>query len=379
MSYTCRIYKIVSNLNNESFVGSTRASLAKRFKDHKQDCKTYPQRNCLYSLMNMHSANHFTIVLLEEFKCTSKIQQLHRETFWKDKLKPALNNVPSVLRGHTINEFDSIYRTTKSTIQNTLSTNIAQLICNYIYLKCSRCKCRKIYELFNRDNKYRTSCNSCAEQIKKISYIKSRISNEISSGYIEEGEIVTIRFKEYEYDYALLDRVIKSFMKTKPYKWNLVDKFDGIILFRCCLDNHIKIKTTKYFRQYFPAISEMIGQWTLTDLDMIYPTAHTLHIETEFQTTIVENIQSYFGKRYGPFEQKIIKLRCLGDEEKIWELAEEIENFYTIIVKLEQPVTLGIILKKINDIVHQYQYIHRDYDIDNIICEDGVVKIDWAI
>ena len=69
------IYKIVNDVNNEVYVGSTEMKLSQRFSCHKRHCifekfKNYP----LYKLMNDIGFNHFQIELLEEVEFETKME-----------------------------------------------------------------------------------------------------------------------------------------------------------------------------------------------------------------------------------------------------------------------------------------------------------------
>jgi group I intron endonuclease len=88
-----KVYKIINNLNNEIYVGSTcERLLSRRMGNHKCDakketCKSRP----LYKHMNELGAENFRIVSLEDYKCDTIDQLQSREQYYIDLLKPVYN------------------------------------------------------------------------------------------------------------------------------------------------------------------------------------------------------------------------------------------------------------------------------------------------
>lgn len=74
------IYKIVNDINNKVYVGKTRFSIEKRFKEHIEDSKRREEeKRPLYNAINKYGAEHFSIFLIEQ--CDSKIEN-EREQYW---------------------------------------------------------------------------------------------------------------------------------------------------------------------------------------------------------------------------------------------------------------------------------------------------------
>ena len=73
-----KVYKIVDQINNYFYIGSTTSELSKRLSWHKQHINQYPERK-LNKYMNTIGKDNFKIVLIDEFNLSSKIQLLREE------------------------------------------------------------------------------------------------------------------------------------------------------------------------------------------------------------------------------------------------------------------------------------------------------------
>lgn len=87
-----KIYKLVNDMDDEIYVGSTCLPLHKRLYDHKKAAKHKPHIN-VYQHLNSVGFEVVSIVLIESFSCNSKDELLKRERHWIDELKPSLNKV----------------------------------------------------------------------------------------------------------------------------------------------------------------------------------------------------------------------------------------------------------------------------------------------
>jgi hypothetical protein len=85
-----KIYKIVNDVDDKIYVGSTTTMLSKRMSGHRSKCKYEPTRK-IYAHFNEVGVHNFSIVLIELFPCNSKMELERRERFWIDELKPELN------------------------------------------------------------------------------------------------------------------------------------------------------------------------------------------------------------------------------------------------------------------------------------------------
>jgi len=84
-----KIYKIVNSIDDKIYVGSTVTPLEVRFSDHRRS--TNDLRSKLATHMNEKGTDSFSIMLLENYPCESKIELEQRERFWFEQLKPELN------------------------------------------------------------------------------------------------------------------------------------------------------------------------------------------------------------------------------------------------------------------------------------------------
>lgn len=74
-----KIYKVVNDLNDTIYVGSTCSALYDRMAGHRCDAKRY-RTSPLYLASNELGMEHFKIKLIKEFPCTSKAE-LHDEEY----------------------------------------------------------------------------------------------------------------------------------------------------------------------------------------------------------------------------------------------------------------------------------------------------------
>lgn len=87
-----RIYKIVNDINDKIYIGSTKCSLYQRLYQHKADstkdrCKKYR----LYIETESLGWHHFKIILIEEIEFQNRDQLHQREQYYIEILKPILN------------------------------------------------------------------------------------------------------------------------------------------------------------------------------------------------------------------------------------------------------------------------------------------------
>jgi group I intron endonuclease len=93
-----KIFKLVNELDDEIYVGSTTVKLCNRKAKHKDKIKHHPDR-LVYQHITKVGWDNVKIILLEEYPCGNKEQLEQRERYWIDKLKPSLNKqVPSRTR-----------------------------------------------------------------------------------------------------------------------------------------------------------------------------------------------------------------------------------------------------------------------------------------
>lgn len=72
-----KIYKVVNDVNDMEYIGSTTQPLPKRWYGHKADAKKHPTP--FYTAVNAIGIDHFRIILVENFPCGSKAELEARE------------------------------------------------------------------------------------------------------------------------------------------------------------------------------------------------------------------------------------------------------------------------------------------------------------
>lgn len=87
-----KVYKLVNDVDEEIYVGSTCLPLRKRMYFHKNDAKKKTDRRVCQHLDKVGFEN-VHIILIENFACNSKEELLARERHWIETLKPSLNKV----------------------------------------------------------------------------------------------------------------------------------------------------------------------------------------------------------------------------------------------------------------------------------------------
>jgi len=84
-----KVYKVVNDIDDEEYVGSTIRKLCNRMAEHRYKCKV--KHTKLYDKMNTLGSEHFKIVLIEKYPCNSKEELNSREEYWRKELKAVLN------------------------------------------------------------------------------------------------------------------------------------------------------------------------------------------------------------------------------------------------------------------------------------------------
>ena len=87
-----QVYKLVNDVDDKVYVGSTCTPLAKRKAQHKSLAKKHKDRH-VYKHMNAIGWENVSIILIESYPCENREQLLRRERYWMDALKPELNKV----------------------------------------------------------------------------------------------------------------------------------------------------------------------------------------------------------------------------------------------------------------------------------------------
>jgi group I intron endonuclease len=95
MYHKGKIYKIVNDINDDIYIGSTVKQLSNRMAGHR--CKAKTCTTNIYTTMRELGVGHFKIILVEEHKCENKEQLRAREDYYIKLLKPSLNVYGAIL------------------------------------------------------------------------------------------------------------------------------------------------------------------------------------------------------------------------------------------------------------------------------------------
>jgi len=87
-----KIYKLVNDVDDDIYVGSTCLPLAKRIGHHRALSKIKVNRP-IYEKLNQIGWENVQIILVESFPCENKMELLKRERHHIDLLKPKLNKI----------------------------------------------------------------------------------------------------------------------------------------------------------------------------------------------------------------------------------------------------------------------------------------------
>jgi len=103
-----------------SYVGST-TNFSKRKGQHKADCTNEIGKHYHYKVYQTIRENggwsNWEMKPLEEFPCENKTQQMIREQYWIDQLKPEMNCKASYLEGTKSEKVNAYYKANTETIK----------------------------------------------------------------------------------------------------------------------------------------------------------------------------------------------------------------------------------------------------------------------
>ena len=105
-----KIYKIVCNITNEIYVGSTTLSLSERLRQHTNHYKCYlNNKSHNYSSFVIIERGNYDIVLLENYPCETKEQLLMRERYYFDTLN-CINKFRPIFTKNEYKDYNKQYR-----------------------------------------------------------------------------------------------------------------------------------------------------------------------------------------------------------------------------------------------------------------------------
>ena len=76
-----KVYRLVNNVDEKYYIGSTCNSLHKRKNGHKRDAKKFPEQP-VYKHLNTVGWENVEIVFIESYCCNSKAELEARERYW---------------------------------------------------------------------------------------------------------------------------------------------------------------------------------------------------------------------------------------------------------------------------------------------------------
>jgi group I intron endonuclease len=109
MYHKGKIYKIVNDINDDIYLGSTVKQLSNRMGGHRSKAKQFPERK-IYITMNEIGIAHFKIILVESYKCETKDELRAREDYYINLLKPALNMIMAFRTEDQLKEYKQGYQ-----------------------------------------------------------------------------------------------------------------------------------------------------------------------------------------------------------------------------------------------------------------------------
>ncbi len=98
MCYKIKVYKIVNDIDDKIYVGSTRNELRKRFNEHKANYYRYLRGESTkyissYKMFDTYSIACCHIILLSEFEVENREQMMQHERRFFDKYKSCIVNI----------------------------------------------------------------------------------------------------------------------------------------------------------------------------------------------------------------------------------------------------------------------------------------------
>ena len=95
-----KTYKLINDIDDYVYVGSTTQPLCKRMAKHHKNMKNSNKKNSnLYILMNKYGVSHFQIILIRDVPCKNREEMLREERREFDNLdvKNRLNQIRPIL------------------------------------------------------------------------------------------------------------------------------------------------------------------------------------------------------------------------------------------------------------------------------------------
>jgi len=104
-----RIYKIINDINDEIYIGSTCKPLSNRMGLHRSAARTKQVQSKFYARMNELGIQHFRIILIENYPCNSREELNQREDYYIQELKPSLNQRCAIFNEERYTQYQKEY------------------------------------------------------------------------------------------------------------------------------------------------------------------------------------------------------------------------------------------------------------------------------
>ena len=165
-----KVYKLVNDIDDDIYVGSTCLVLPKRKYQHNAILKLYPNRK-VYAHLNKIGWENVHIILIESYPCSNKMELLKRERYHVDLLKPSLNTcVPSRSKKEYCQDKPELGRGYQTKWYASNTNNVSEKAKEK--MECSTCNCMVRKWDISRHNKTQKHLNALqtsqtAEQCRK--------------------------------------------------------------------------------------------------------------------------------------------------------------------------------------------------------------------
>ena len=211
-----KIYKLVNNVDDEIYIGSTVNPLFKRKYEHKREIKMHPQLLKSQHFLKVGWEN-VQIILIEEFPCDNREQLLKRERFWIDELRPSLNRNKPYISTEEKNEREKNYK-----------------------------------KEYHQRNDVKSRRQEYQKEYRKQDYVKLKMKEykqrrdvKIRAKEYREREDVKLREKNYKKEYREREDVklrVKNYAKEyyKKHKKELITCDCGVTIKKYHLSQHLK-------------------------------------------------------------------------------------------------------------------------------------------
>jgi len=118
-----KIYRLVSNVSDKQYIGSTITSLSKRLYQHKSNYKCFIQgsKQAYISSFDVIEEDDYDIILIEEYPCQNKNELERRERFYIESMDCINRKVPC--KGQDENYHKAYYQEKKDKIKQYYQDN----------------------------------------------------------------------------------------------------------------------------------------------------------------------------------------------------------------------------------------------------------------